>query len=446
MPRKKKTLILTTDRLEPKGASALDEKNQRWLIPKASVGDQVRVMTGRKRKARLLEVITPHQDSVPPPCSLFGVCGGCQLQTMPLPRQQEAKRQMVQRVVDAPTRIISSEQSYGWRNRMEFSFGKRVFTLGRKEEIDPNVVPSYLGLHPRGWHSKIVNIEHCYLMSPDMNAVLALVQSLKLTPIWDQYTQTGVWRHLILRQGEGLLVGLVTSSQACATKVQQVANAISSLPRIQGIVHIVTDNRADVAMGQLQAVLYGSAQLSISLLNKQFLIPHDAFFQVNTIGAEKLIQTIQKLLPKNSKGTLLDLCCGTGSLGICLADSFDKVIGIEIHPQAVALAKKNAHKNHVDGEWLVGPIEDILPSLPSLSSTTIIVDPPRAGLHPKASQFLAQQNAKLLLYIACNPASLARDRMILESGGWKLIDLCVIDLFPQTPHTESIAKFVRSEE
>ena len=142
--------------------------------------------------------------------------------------------------------------------------------------------------------------------------------------------------------------------------------------------------------------------------------------------------------------TLLDLYCGVGSIGIAISHLFEEIIGIELHEESILWARKNAEKNNVNGQWHAGPVEKVLPTLSFPSNSLILVDPPRAGLHPKAAKFLAAQETEKLVYVACSPASLARDALILMEGGWNPSTIWSVDLFPQTPHIETIALFTKN--
>lgn len=162
-----------------------------------------------------------------------------------------------------------------------------------------------------------------------------------------------------------------------------------------------------------------------------------------------LLATIEQALfpegrvPPSSAGTLVDLYCGVGAIGLALAHRFRAVVGVELHAGAIVSARANASANGVQGTWRAGAVEDVLPELDMPAPRRIVVDPPRAGLHPRAARFLAGVDADVLVYVACGPKSLGRDRETLAAGGWKMTDLWSVDLFPQTHHGEAVARFVR---
>jgi 23S rRNA (uracil1939-C5)-methyltransferase len=284
-----------------------------------------------------------------------------------------------------------------------------------------------------------------------MNAAIQRVQALQLAPAWDTVEHRGTWRHLVLRdsgspEAPRLLVSVVTSSAATRDDLEPVVSALADLPGLTGLLWVVTDSLAEVARGELREVLWGEADLCFDLAGLSLRLPYDAFFQVNTQGAEILVQTVAEALGLTAGrpgGTLLDLYCGVGTFGLALAQGYDQVVGIELHAPAIDDARQNAAANGIAGSWHAGLVEDVLPGLPDSGARAILVDPPRVGLHPRAARFLADQPGDVLVYVACGPASLGRDRAVLEAGGWRLTDLWTVDLFPQTHHIEAVARFQR---
>ena len=180
----------------------------------------------------------------------------------------------------------------------------------------------------------------------------------------------------------------------------------------------------------------------MSLGGLRFDLAPLAFFQTSTEGAEILVHTIGEALGSGHE-LLLDLYCGTGSIGICLADHAERVLGIEEVEAAIDNARANALSNGVSAEYRVARVESALDALAGGERVAAVVDPPRAGLHPKVALKLAAAQLDVLVYVACNPGSLGRDRVALEAGGWTLERAWAVDLFPQTGHLEVVARFVR---
>jgi 23S rRNA (uracil1939-C5)-methyltransferase len=447
--KQRRPVELAVDQLELKGSSGLDDAGRRWIVRGATVGEVVKAWPSRKGKARVFETVTPAPDAVTPACPVFGLCGGCQLQRMPVAAQRHHKSALVSRSVGSLEGVTvhpvrSADAGYHYRNKIELSFGPHQFVPEHlKDDPELKKPGSFLGFHPPGWFSRIVPVAECALAEPEMNAVLAVIRDNMPGPPWSSQDHTGVWRHVVIRKGEGVLVTLVTTSGAEAQQVRGLSEKISALPFVVGVLWVVTDRLSDVAEGELAEVLHGQAWLDIRLAGTTFRLPHDGFFQVNTAGAAVLFDTIAEALAPSGGGTLLDLYCGVGAIGMHLAGRFDRLIGVELNPASIVCARDNAARNGITGEWHDGKVEEILPTLAVSGPRWIVVDPPRVGLHPAAARFLAEQEAEALVYVACNPGSLGRDREVLEAGGWRMEALWSVDLFAQTPHTEAVARFVR---
>lgn len=443
-----RTTEILIDSLGAKGVSGLDANNVRWSCKGPAIGDRVKIRRKKKGKGVLLEILEESSERIMPKCSHFLTCGGCQLQHTPLKKQQEAKQAYIERLFGNFQGVIhpirgTDTDGYHYRNKMELSFGTRRFYAEPPIEKPEN--GSFLGMHPWGWYSKIVPLSECALAEPSIDEAIRLFSTLDLKPAWDTYEHNGVWRHIVFREGNGLSINLITSSEAKREDVVFVAQKLQELPNIRGILWTINDGIAEVATGELKEVLYGTTDIEIPILDKTLVLPYTGFAQVNNQGAKILLETIQEAC-QDTKGTLLDLYCGSGAIGLGLSQFFDDIIGIEIQPQAIEQAKLNAERMRISGQWFAGPVEKILPEITWNSPATIIVDPPREGLHPKVAQFLATQEADQLIYVACNPKSLLRDQEILEQGNWRLEQIWSIDLFPQTPHLELIGRFVRKEE
>jgi len=361
---------------------------------------------------------------------------------MELTPQRAAKLEMVERLVGHPSEPIRGDaQGYGYRNKLELSFGVRRYLPEAEKDGDPS--GTWLGFHPPGWFSKIVPVSRCELASEGINEAISVLFEDLPEPAWDNQSHTGHWRHVVFRQGEQLVVNLVTHPDADASQVKSVADRLGALDHVGGVVWTVTDRVSDVASGETAAVLYGQSTVDFEMNGIRLRLPHQAFFQVNTAGARILFETIREALGPADGATLLDLYCGVGAIGLVLGGEYERVLGVELVEPAIDVARENAAINGIDSEWYAGTVESVLPQLELSGAKHVVVDPPRAGLHPKAAKFLAGLDAEVLVYVACSPASLGRDRLLLEAGGWVLEQLWTIDLFPQTPHVEAVARFVR---
>ena len=357
--------------------------------------------------------------------------------------------------------IVGAPHAYGYRNKLELSFGPtRYETQADRDrrtadpEADlPALRGSFVGFHPPGWFARIVPISGCPLGSAAMQAVIDAVSAAAPGPAWDTTAQAGSWRHLVIRDAgtvekPHLVVSFVTTSTTPEAEVRALGEVVGALPGVASVLWVENDGLAEVATGRLRAVLKGAPVLPFQLSRCALELPYDGFFQVNTEGAELLFSVIEGALfpegpPAVPAGLLLDLYCGVGVIGLHLARHFRRVVGVELHPASVDQARENARRNSVDGEWHAGTVEEVLPALGLAGARHLVVDPPRVGLHPKAAKFIATVDADVLAYVSCGPKALARDRPVLEAGGWRMTDLWSVDLFPQTHHVEAVARFVR---
>lgn len=443
-------------------------------VKPAPPGSRVAVVpSGQKRGvwlARRTHMVRPAVAHVSPDCAVFGLCGGCALQELALSAQRAAKWELAVRDV-AEGMGLSPEglhervrvhpirgdtAGYGYRNKVELTFAPARYLSQADHDAGEPIAGRWLGFHAPGRFDRVADTARCSLIDPAANHLLCALRQLVLRddpqPLWSARAHQGVWRHALLRRGEATgehLVGLYTTSQADPEQVERVAQGLLQTPlpdgaRLVGVVWIHNDGVADVARGDIARV-WGAPYLTERLRGVAFQLSVHSFFQTNTRGAERLVDTVEEALD-GAGGTLLDLYCGIGSLGLALAKGFERVLGIEEVEQAVADARVNAARAGVVGRWQAGRVEHLLEVLePELEGASIVVDPPRVGLHPKVSRRLATVRSGRLVYVACKPASLGRDAAILEAGGWRLSDLWTVDLFPQTGHVEQVARFVRAE-
>ncbi len=443
----------------------------------APPGSRLRVApTQRKKlkgwKARRLEMLRPPPEMAEPPCPLFSLCGGCNLQELPLDVQRHHKwmyalrtvaeslgwslEEMQERVKVHPVR--GTQAAYRYRNKVEFSWGNR--RILNQEEFEAGVTFNgrFLGFHAPGHFDRIADSQHCYLISEAGNVLLQVLREHTLhddsPTVWDPKEHTGFWRHAMIRQGfstgEFMVVLYTSPSQRPEEEqaVEQLAQALlaTSLPdqtRVVGVVWVENDSVADVAQGEARQV-WGQDEFEEKLRSISYRLSVRSFFQTSTEGAVILYDTIQEAL-QNSSSTLYDLYCGTGSIGLYVGKDFDKIVGIEEVPEAIEDARRNATANEITwATYHASALENALAHLPVHEErAALVVDPPRVGLHPKVAKALSKAYGDPLVYVACHPPSLGRDGAILREGGWELTDLWTVDLFPQTGHIELVGRFVK---
>jgi 23S rRNA (uracil1939-C5)-methyltransferase len=410
---------------------------------------------GRTKKgfdARRIATIRPPPDAVAPRCAVFGLCGGCTLQELPLARQRALKVEAALRSLGGapvvhPLRGVP--EGFGHRNKIELSFGTRRYVSEEDRRAGAPLEGRFLGFHAPGRFDRVVDAERCELVPEAMNHALRVVRSRVLRedspPTWNARIHEGFWRHLVLRSSEdtGEVLAVLVTAPGDRAPVADLAEALRAHPeaRVTGVAWAVNPGVADVARGEIVET-WGAEALVDRIDGRPFRVGPWSFFQTTTTGAALLYRTVGEALGRG--GTLLDLYCGTGTVGLVLADGFDRVVGVEENPHAVADARANAAALGVDATYVAGRTEDALHVLDTTPSPRrIVVDPPRVGLHPAAARALAGAHADVLVYVACHPASLGRDRAALEAGGWRLEAVWPLDLFPQTAHLEVVARFVR---
>lgn len=436
----------------------------------------VRLVNRRKKTWRVerIEMLRPPPEMVEPVCKVFGLCGGCMLQELPLHAQRQHKlNYALESIVQALGIDLSTLHSrvrvhpmrgdtvaYRYRNKIELTWGNRCILSRADFEADRPFYGQFLGFHAAGHFDRIADTDHCWLVSEAANAILGCLRKLTLTsaspPALNQRTHQGFWRHAAIREGYAtgeMLVGIYTTSPETDEQIQAVTNLAEQLMslalpdgrRLVGVLWLENDGFADVARGSIRQI-WGQHWFCERLGDVEYKLSMPSFFQTSTYAAEILYQTIREAIGGASGGTLCDLYCGIGSIGLFLASDFTRIIGIEEVPEAVEDARLNAALNRVTwAEYHTASVEKALHYLPdNQQDITVILDPPRVGLHPKVAATVAEMSAQNLIYVACHPPSLGRDAAILAQGGWHITDLWAVDLFPQTGHIELVARFARS--
>jgi len=450
---------LEVTHLGPKGVGVGEDSGRTFRVRGAPPGSRIRVVPAGKRKGvwngRRLHMVRPPATWVEPPCAVFGTCGGCLLQEISLEAQRTFKESFALGQVDiAPAvrvhAIRGDERAYSYRNKIEMSFGSARFLTETDHRAGLPIDGKFLGFHAPGRFDRVVDTHRCALVDDAVGEVVQLVRDHALgegPAAWNPREQSGFWRHLLLRRAEAtgeILAAIYTTSPENDEATQAavaVAEAAYSHPDVVGVLWILNDGVADVARGEVER-LWGRDWIEERLGDVSFRLSATSFFQTNTAAALVLYDTIGEAL--GPCRTLVDLYCGIGSIGLYLSHLAERVTGVEEVQAAVDDAVANAARNGVSATYRCAKAEDALEAISGGPGVGIVVDPPRAGLHPKVSARLAATRADVLVYVACNPASLGRDAAILASG-WTMTDVWTVDLFPQTGHIEMIGRFVRKD-
>jgi 23S rRNA (uracil1939-C5)-methyltransferase len=437
------------------------------FLDHAVPGQTVKARITRKKRnyaeARAIETLSQSPDHRPPVCPHFGVCGGCQWQDISYEAQLFWKRTHVIECLGhiagagetevAP--IIASPEIVHYRNKMEFTFSDRRWLLA--EELDREFTRESLfalGLHVRGLFDKVCNIDSCILQSDEASAILREVRQWAVKsglPAYNIRTHQGFWRFLVVREAKRTgqkLVHLITSANPDAGRsVDQLANHLrSKFTGITTLIHSINGKKSQVAIADSSRVLFGPGFIEERLGDLRFQISAHSFFQTNTPGAEKLYETVRRLAAFEGAEKVWDLYCGTGSIGLYIASRVKNVVGIELLEEAIHDARENCRINDIDNcSFLAGDLKDVISKVSQMGRPDIvIVDPPRAGMHPKVVQALLESLPGRIIAVSCNPASLARDAALLL-GAYDIKEVQPIDLFPHTPHLECVVRFDRKD-
>lgn len=449
---------LRVQALGPKSMGWGRHEGQDVYVRGAPPGALVRVVPFRRKggalHARRLELLEPPPGAVQPRCAAFGLCGGCTLQELELAAQRAAKLELVRRTLGEldgveDHGVFGVDQAYGYRNKVELSFGVLRYL---SEEEHAQGLPHegrWLGFHAPGRFDRVVDVRRCELVPEGLNEVItaarAALERSAFEP-FDVRSHQGFWRHLVLRESSlgQRLVALYTTSPPEGREAEAEAELrafADTLDGVEAVIWFTNDRKADAAIGEQRAVLRGGSSIEERLGPVRYQLSPTSFFQTNTRAAQLLYDKVGEAAGQGRR--LLDLYCGTGAIGLYLAERFEAVLGVELNAEAVQDARANAARSGVEAAtYVAGAVEDNLPPLEP--GDVAVVDPPRAGLHPKAARWLAEQALETLVYVACKPESLARDREILEAGGWRMQALWTVDLFPHTGHVEAVARFTKA--
>ena len=436
------------------------------FVKNAIPGQKVRALIYRKRKgyaeARPLEVLEESSFKTDASCEHFAFCGGCTFQQLDYEEQLNQKRQQVEDLFIRQAGIVNfkiddvigADEIYHYRNKMEFSFSNRRWVLpGEAEDAYKDFA---LGLHVPRRYDKILDINQCFIQpelgNDILNAVKSTAQELKLKP-YDVKTHNVFLLHLVLRFGHNtgdVMVNLVTSYEN-PELIQPLADDIhEQFPQVTTIINNINTKKADIAFGEYETLLYGEPTITEKIGNLTFEISANSFFQTNTHQGEKLYKAALTGANLTGEEIVYDLYCGTGSISLLLAQKSKEVHGFELITSSIEDATRNAisngitnvyfHKANLDFFFKKGKNRNDLPD-----PHVIVIDPPRAGMHKDVVSALPKFGAKRLVYISCNPTTQSRDIALLLEEGYTLKKLTMVDMFPHTPHIETVGILEKSE-
>ncbi len=427
------------------------------FVEQAVPGDQVLARIVRKKKnyaeSRILELLSPSVDRIDAPCAYSGFCGGCKWQFFNYAKQLEYKQRHVaeslahiggfKNVIVHPAK--ASEKIFGYRNKMEFSASDRRWLLPREmgdDTLDGNFA---LGLHVPGTFHKVLDIDQCLIQPDRGNDILNTVKHYMKSsprPLYGLKSHEGFWRFLMLRHSvahDRWLVNIVTADKDLA-EVQPLADRLrEKYPNVVSVVNNVTASKAGVAIGEYEIHLAGDFCLKEKLGPYEFDISANSFFQTNTRGAVVLYDTVREFARLTGKEKVLDLYSGTGTIPIWLSDGAAEITGIEIVESAVADARENCKKNGVTNcRFMAGDIREVGAKI-DRTPDVLIIDPPRTGIHKDVVKQVLDLAPPRIVYVSCNPATLARDAAMMKDI-YRIAEVQPVDMFPHTFHIEAVAR------
>ena len=482
-------------RVDYPGKGVVETPEGICIVKNVLPGQRIRLRVSKKRRGKaegtLQEVLEKAPSERTAPCPHFGSCGGCMYLNLPFEEELELKKNQVESLLRGAMKeasqlsgipeeelevsrwfegILPSPQEYEYRNKMEYTFG---------DEYKDG--PLALGMHRRGGFYDIVTVDGCRITDPDFSLILrttldyfrknpdscqspsdrpeadsaktdTLSSSSGTLPFYHRLRHTGYLRHLLVRKaaftGE-VLIDLVTTTQR-QPDLSGFANSLLELQEkgllkgsIAGILHTKNDSPADVVVDQGTEVLYGKDFFTEELLGLRFKVTPFSFFQTNSHGAEVLYNTARSYLSAGSeagrdRGIVYDLYSGTGTIAQLMAPAASKVIGVEIVEEAVEAARINAVENGLTNcEFIAGDVLKVLDTIEQ-KPDTIILDPPRDGIHPKALPKILSYGVDNILYISCKPTSLARDLPAFIAAGYRPVRGVCVDQFPWTSSVETV--------
>ena len=417
------------------------------FVEGALPGEEVlaEIVTVKKNYAvgRLVEIVKKSPERVEPFCPLYKNCGGCQLQHMSYAAQLKWKRQQV---VDAIERIgkldgvkifetLGMDNPLRYRNKMQFPVGKNL----------------QVGCYARGSH-KIIDTNSCLIQNVGndkiLNAVKKVAAKFNLQP-YNEDTHRGFLRHVMGRVGCNgeLMIVLVTATKNFPNEKNFVRALLKEIPEVTSIQQNIQTYHNNVILGRDTKILYGKPTIHDKIGGLKFNISARSFFQVNTAQAEVLYKTALDFAELEGGEIVIDAYCGTGTISLFFAKKAHRVYGTEIVPSAIADAKKNARENNIRNvEFFVGDAVKIIPQFANSIHfpDVIVTDPPRAGCDRKVLETFAAMETDKIIYVSCNPATLARDLKILDELGYRTKKIQPVDMFPFTSHIESVAQIVKT--
>lgn len=446
---KNQVLNVTFEDLTHEGIGVAKVDGYPIFVPSGLVGEEATIKILKVNKnigfGRLVEVTkaSPHRQE--PPCPIYNQCGGCQLQHLDYQGQLLAKEKQVR---DAMMRIgklgdvtihpvVGMDEPWFYRNKSQVPVGKGEGGL-------------VAGFYQKRTH-KIIDTKSCLIQDKTNDSIIQDVKHIcekYSIPAYDEQNHTGILRHFMVRTGQAtgeVMLVIVTRTAKLPNKEILVKEILEKYPSITSIIQNINNKRTNVILGDTTKLLYGKEYIHDSIGDVKFGISARSFYQVNSTQTKVLYDRALEYAGLTGEETIIDAYCGIGTISLFLAQKAKKVYGVEIVPEAIEDAKRNAKLNNMDNvEFVAGKAEEVIPNWykEGIQADVICVDPPRKGCDEALLNTILAMKPKKVIYVSCDPATLARDLRILEDGGYMTKEIQPVDMFPQTTHVENIALLV----
>jgi len=423
------------------------------FVPGALPGERATVRVLKTNKSygygKLLELAVESSDRRIPPCPVYHQCGGCQLQHMSYAAQLRMKEkhvrdclQRIGKIAHADIRpIIGMGDPWRYRNKVQVPVGMK----------DGELVA---GFYRERTH-KIIDMDRCLIQMEKTDEVVQKVKELcgnLQIPPYDEERHEGVLRHIMVRYGlatREIMVVLITRTDEIPNRKKLVRGIVEAFPDVKSIVQNINPKRTNVILGEETRVLWGRDVIYDKIGDIRFAISAQSFYQVNPVQTRVLYEKALEYAGLTGEETVIDAYCGIGTIALFLAGRAKKIYGVEVVPEAVADAKRNAELNGIrNAEFAVGKAETVMEQWyeAGLRPDCIVVDPPRKGCEPSLLETILKMSPQRVVYVSCNPATLARDLRILEDGGYRTEAVQPVDMFPQTKHVETVVLMSKVKE
>lgn len=445
--------IMTIDNMGYQGEGVGKIDNFTVFVAGAILGEKVKVKIVKLSKnfafGKLLEIIESSPSRIEPVCSIYKSCGGCNIQHIDYEAQLNFKTNRVKEVIHRIGKLeevvihptLGMENPYNYRNKVQLPVSNKNGQVS-------------IGFYAERSHD-IINMETCHIQDKVADVVVKLTKQWMMEyniQSYNEETHRGSIRHIMIRKGfktGEVMVVVVTSGKELPYKEEFIAIMTKKIQGLVSIIQNINSEKTNVILGAHCETLWGKDIITDYIGEFIFQVSPLSFFQVNSIQTETLYSKALEYANLSGGEVVLDAYCGTGTISLFLSKKAKKVYGVEIVPEAIENAKINASENKVHNtEFIVGEAEKVIPKLISegVKADVVVVDPPRKGCDRVLLEAISSMAPKTIVYVSCDPGTLARDLGILDELGYKTIEIQPVDMFPQTTHVECVVLITRKDK